>query len=603
MRPVRFGEDGPVDRVVRIGKYLARRALGAGSFATVWLADDEVLDAPVAIKVLADNWARHPDVRRRFIDEAKLLRRIDHERIVRVHEVDELPDGRPYFVMTWADRGTLQERLVQSPDGRLDIDRAVDLAVEVCECLAIVHDFGAVHRDVKPSNVLFRSVRSHERAAASRRGIELGDEQVVLGDFGLAKDLAAASGFTQAAGTPAYMAPEQALPTAIIDRRVDVYGATAVLYEMLTGRPALAASTLSDVRRGPDGGGGVAPVRSLRPEVPPSIAAVIGRGLAFDPDQRYASALDLAAALRAAQIDVAPRPVGRVSLGPAPSGAAGRVQDLVARARRNGLVTDDALDEVEAMLARPVRVVVAPAYDGHPWAGMIDEPDGATLERTGDVTRLADADVAVLVLERPDDDAVAAFQAELRARATGPVAVVVAAADLEAATASRAVRALTTDVTGFDAEGAALVIEVTQTLVDRHPLLRAATALAALAGVAPPPGPDQRAAAQDLADAVDGLRLELPAMAEIDALRLDLAGRWALAASLRREMRRILLWTSPGQRLDRVDATSDELRTATQHALERWRTLRNTDRLPFAARNVGELVERSLERLWMELEP
>ncbi len=592
-----------VDRVVRIGKYLARRALGAGSFATVWLADDEVLDAPVAVKVLADNWARQPDVRRRFIDEAKLLRRIDHERIVRVHEVDELPDGRPYFVMTWADRGTLQERLVQAPEGRFDVDRAVDLTIEICECLAIVHDFGAVHRDVKPSNVLFRSVRSHERAAAARRGIELGDEQVVLGDFGLAKDLAAASGFTQAAGTPAYMAPEQALPMAIIDRRVDVYGATAVLYELLTGRPALAASTLSDVRRGPAEGGGVAPVRSVRPDVPPSVAAVIGRGLAYDPDQRYASALDLAAALREAMDDVAPRPVGRVSLGPAPAGAAGRVQDLVARARRNGLITDDALDGVDALLARPVRIVVAPAYDGHPWAGMIDEPEGATLVRTADVAQLADADIAVLVLERPDDGAVAALQASLRAKATGPVAVVVAAADLEAANASRAVRALTTDVTGFDADGAALVIEVGQTLVDRHPLLRAATALAALTGVSPPPGPNQRATAQDLADAVDGIRLELPAMAEIDALRLDLAGRWTLPASLRREMRRILLWTSPAQRLDRLDASSDELRAATQEALERWRTLRNTDRLPFAARDVGELVERSLERLWMELEP
>ena len=134
-----------MERVVRIGKYLARRALGAGSFATVWLADDELLDAQVAVKVLADNWARHPDVRRRFIEEAKLLRRIDHERVVRVHDVDELPDGRPYFVMTWADRGTLQERLTHAPGGqrRLGIDEAVAVAIEICECLAVVHDFGA----------------------------------------------------------------------------------------------------------------------------------------------------------------------------------------------------------------------------------------------------------------------------------------------------------------------------------------------------------------------------------------------------------------------------------------------------------------------------
>jgi eukaryotic-like serine/threonine-protein kinase len=264
-----------MDRALRIGKYLTRRTLGAGSFATVWLAYDEMLDAEVAIKVLADNWARNPDVRRRFIDEAKLMRRIDHDLVVRVHDVDELPDGWPFFVMTCADRGTLADRLpaAGSPP-TMDVAEAVRIAVEICECLAVVHDFGAVHRDVKPSNVLFRSVRSHERAAAQRRGNNLGDEQMVLGDFGLAKDLAVASGFTQAAGTPAYMAPEQARSSAIIDHRVDVFGAAAVLYEMLTGRPPLAASTLSGVRRN-ESGEGIVPVRSLRPDTPPAIAAAV----------------------------------------------------------------------------------------------------------------------------------------------------------------------------------------------------------------------------------------------------------------------------------------------------------------------------------------
>ena len=598
---------------MRIGKYLARRTLGVGSFATVWLADDELLDAQVAIKVLADNWARHPDVRRRFIDEAKLLRRIDHERIVRVHDVDELPDGRPYFVMTWADRGTLQERLVNAPGGtrQLGVDEAVRLAIEICECLAVVHDFGAVHRDVKPSNVLFRSVRSHERSAAQRRGLDMGDEQLVLGDFGLAKDLAAASGFTMAAGTPAYMAPEQARPSAIIDRRVDVFGVSAVLYEMLAGRPALAASTLSDVRRNGEGGA-VAPLRSLRPDVPPAIAAVVARGLSFEPVQRYPGTLELAEALRdglaaarpVPDVVAAARPVA--SSGVALMGAAGRVRDLVALVRGHGLAPIATLDAIEAALVAPVRVAV-------PSSAWLDLrlPDGAVrvdgdLDIDVDVGALSGVDVVVAILPAADagDAGDAGAVAErvrsaLRSARVGPVAVVAVVDDLATTGALAAVKALTTDVL-LDAEARLLVAAVAETLVDRRSLLRAADGLAALEAAVEHSG---NAAGRDLRDAVETLRLELPALAEIDALRADIAGRWTLVPLLRGEMRRILLWSAPEQRLDRAGASSSELEDAARQALERWRTLRNTDRVPFAARDVAELVERSLERLWVELSP
>ena len=235
----------------RIGKYLVERALGAGSFATVWLAFDELLETRVAIKVLADNWARSPDIRQRFIGEARILRRIDHDRIVRVHDVDELPDGRPYFVMAWADGGSLHERLVSLRESKqlMPSTEALSLTIEVCDALSVVHDYGVVHRDVKPSNVLFRAVRNHERTAAAREGRLIGEQAIMLGDFGLAKDVAAASGFTLAAGTPAYMAPEQARASDNIDRRVDVFAAAAVLYELLTGAPAFASGTLSGVRR------------------------------------------------------------------------------------------------------------------------------------------------------------------------------------------------------------------------------------------------------------------------------------------------------------------------------------------------------------------
>ena len=97
--------------LARIGRFEIERRLGSGSFATVWLARDEDLEAWVAIKVLADNWSHNEDARRRFLEEARALRQLDNDRIVRVYEVGRLDDDRPYMVMEYADRGTLEDRL------------------------------------------------------------------------------------------------------------------------------------------------------------------------------------------------------------------------------------------------------------------------------------------------------------------------------------------------------------------------------------------------------------------------------------------------------------------------------------------------------------
>ena len=223
-----------------IGNYRLERDIGAGSFATVWLARDEVLEAPVAIKVLADNWARNPDIRRRFLDEARIMRRIDHDRVVRVFAVEQLANGQPLFVMAHADRGTLADRVPALAAGR-SLDAVVETMTELATCLAVVHSMGIVHRDLKPTNVLYRSRRPHEDGVG---------DLMQLGDFGLAKDLVAASGLTLAAGTPAYMAPEQARTGSVVDQRADLYAATAILFELLVGRPPSDAETLSGVGQG-----------------------------------------------------------------------------------------------------------------------------------------------------------------------------------------------------------------------------------------------------------------------------------------------------------------------------------------------------------------
>ncbi|WP_346535001.1 serine/threonine-protein kinase [Micromonospora sp. DPT] len=249
-----------------IGSYRIERLLGAGSFATVWLGHDPVLDSRVAIKVLAENWSHDLRVRERFLDEARLLRRLDHPRLVRVHGVGELPDGRPYAVLAWADGGSLRDRLATGP---LPAAQALALLGEIAAGVAVLHRHRVVHRDLTPGNILFVSGPTGER--------------VLIADLGLAKALAAASGLTARAGTPGYMAPEQDDPLAVVDTRSDVFG---------LGR--LGLRLLGD----PDGGPG--PTPRWRPGVPAAVPSVLRRATAVRPADRYPDADAFRAALRRA---------------------------------------------------------------------------------------------------------------------------------------------------------------------------------------------------------------------------------------------------------------------------------------------------------------
>ncbi|MER7475352.1 serine/threonine-protein kinase, partial [Micromonospora sp. NPDC000018] len=244
----------------RIGPYRIERLLGVGSFATVWLGHDPVLDSRVAIKVLAENWHHDLRVRERFLDEARLLRRLDDERLVRVHAVGELADGRPYAVLAWADGGSLRDRLAAGP---VPAPAALDLLAEIAAGVAVLHRHGVVHRDLAPGNVLFRSGPDGER--------------VLVADLGLAKELAAASGLTARAGTPGYMAPEQNDPLAVVDARADVYGLGRL------GVRLLGADAERVAGGQPHAGGAI----RLREGVSPQVTAVLRRATAPRPEDRY----------------------------------------------------------------------------------------------------------------------------------------------------------------------------------------------------------------------------------------------------------------------------------------------------------------------------
>ncbi|WP_051300537.1 protein kinase domain-containing protein [Actinomadura rifamycini] len=283
------------------GRYRIDRLLGTGGFASVWLGHDPDLDAPVAIKILGEHWTLHADVRERFVQEARLLRRADSHRLVQVFDIGELPGGRPYFVMTYADRGTLEERLAADPSGGPSagpdagpgaLADALALAREIARGAQDLHDLGIVHRDLKPSNVLLRTAPG-------------GGERVMIADLGIARTGDHLSSLTLPAGSPGYMAPEQTQVDGAPDHRADVYGLGALAYHLLTGEPP---------------GAPVRPPGEVRPGIPPEVDAAVLRALEPDRERRWPTAAAFGAALEGLEIPEG----GEVSEGAeVPEGAAG----------------------------------------------------------------------------------------------------------------------------------------------------------------------------------------------------------------------------------------------------------------------------------------
>ena len=270
-----------------IGRYRLRDKIGAGAFATVWRGYDDDLDVDVAVKVLADNWASRADVRERFLSEARLMRRISSDRVVRVFDLGKLPDGRPYFVMDYVGGGSLGDVLKQGP---LDTVDALWWGADLARAVAALHSEGVVHRDVTPANLLLRPSQGEETGGGTHR--------IVLADLGLAKRAAEASGLTQAVGTPSYMAPEQGRGDGGFDERADVYAVGAVTYALITGHPPYAATSIGEVlNRDPD----LTPP-SLRPVLHDSVGQlddILARALAYRVTDRWERADTLAERLEA----------------------------------------------------------------------------------------------------------------------------------------------------------------------------------------------------------------------------------------------------------------------------------------------------------------
>lgn len=259
------------ERLARFGPYEVLEVLGRGGMGVVLKAFDPALHRVVAIKVLAPQLAAGATARKRFVREGRAAASVAHEHVVTIHTVDEFA-GFPYLVMQYVDGTSLQERVER--EGPLPVAEILRIGMQTAAGLAAAHAQGIVHRDIKPGNIL----------------LENGVERVKLTDFGLARAIDDPS-LTQAgvvAGTPEYMAPEQARGEAV-DARADLFSLGAVLYTMATGRsPFRAPNTPAVLRKVCDEA--PRPIRELNPAIPGWLDAIIGRLLAKHPGDRYSSA-------------------------------------------------------------------------------------------------------------------------------------------------------------------------------------------------------------------------------------------------------------------------------------------------------------------------
>ena len=278
-----------------LNRYRVENVLGGGGMAVVYLAHDEELDRPVAIKVLADNLAADEAFRKRFLREARLAARLAHPNIVRIYDSGEA-DGRPYIVMEHVEGETLADLLARR--GKLPPDEVIELAQQVCSGLEHAHQEGLVHRDIKPENLLLRQ-----------------DGTVKIVDFGIARS-SHGTQLTEAGsvlGTAAYLAPEQASGEEVTPA-ADVYALGVVLYQLMAGRTPYSAESLTQLHAGHE----EQPIPALRefaPEVPEHLEDVVMRCLARLPAYRPPSAAALAQAVSTGSSELPTVPIERASDG------------------------------------------------------------------------------------------------------------------------------------------------------------------------------------------------------------------------------------------------------------------------------------------------
>jgi serine/threonine protein kinase len=287
-----------------VGNYNVTAKLGEGGMGTVFLAEHPVIGSKVALKAIHPYYARTPEIVARFVNEARAVNQIGHDHIIDIHDFGTTPAGDFYFIMEY-----LAGEMLSDKRGRqlaFAPTRALNIVAQVADALSASHAEGVIHRDLKPDNVFL----------ITRDGKP---DFVKVLDFGLAK-LTHGSGpvpaYTTDAGivmgTPYYMSPEQCEGRAKLDHRTDIYSLGVILFELLTGQ----------VPFGGDGYGEVMTkhislpppaARSIVPDLPITIEAILNRALAKDPDARFQTMAEFRDVLLSTESALSPPPAAVVS--------------------------------------------------------------------------------------------------------------------------------------------------------------------------------------------------------------------------------------------------------------------------------------------------
>jgi len=258
------------------GRYQILSELGRGGMGIVYKANDTVLDRVVAFKVLPDALKENPQALKNFLREAKSAAQLNHPNIVTVYDAGE-QDGRYYIAMEYVDGNTLKE--IVRRRGAIAPGGVLHVLVQMCEALAYAHDKKIVHRDIKTANTMWTR-----------------DRKAKIMDFGLAKVVEEVRNHTTlVSGTPYYMSPEQTLGRNV-DYRTDIYSLGVTVFELATGRLPFTEGNIPyhHVHTPPPD------PREIHPEVPTLLADIIARCLRKDPAERYQSAREILAEVRAA---------------------------------------------------------------------------------------------------------------------------------------------------------------------------------------------------------------------------------------------------------------------------------------------------------------
>ena len=259
--------------IQRLGDYELFEEIGRGGMGVIYKARQAGLDRVVALKLLLAGEFADAKARQRFVREARIAARLTHPGIVTIHEVGE-HQGRPYFAMEYVPGPNLAQRC---RDGLLPMTTAARYVEQLARAVHYAHQHGVIHRDLKPANILVTP-----------------EDEPKLTDFGLTKSLVDPTRTLESAGSPNFMAPEQADSTlGPTGTATDVFGLGAVLYFLLTGRPPALGESLSETLRAVVACEPVAP-RQLRPALPRDLETIALRCLEREPTRRYVSAHEVA---------------------------------------------------------------------------------------------------------------------------------------------------------------------------------------------------------------------------------------------------------------------------------------------------------------------